>query len=307
MKTLLAVAVLAAAAPAFASSDASFAASLQAARLQIKAANVPLTVLASRDEEEAFLKLLEDKNPSVRISALQGLKNYVNGNYRTREKVLDVLASSRETAEVRYQAVKTLSWAAGNREVYEKLFATAERTSETAAMRSIAYKALAWQLGGQSNIRSEVLDAAKRERDQTVRLGAIWALYTVIGQWEVRDGLKDIAKRTSETETVRVAALKSLYGMMGDNDVRDLAIDYAKNKHMAENNVRYAAIMMLSTRFNNRERELLEEIASSDPDDRAKIYASKALAQNRAVIAEFFHLPLRDTYGRPITDPLDNE
>lgn len=307
MKNFLAALVILVPTAAFASSDSAFLSSVGSARAQLKASFAqPLSVVASQNEEETFLRLLDDSDPAVRISALKGLKNYVGLNSRTRERVLRVLDAYGEAQEVKKQAIKTLSWAANDRDVYEKLHDLARRSSQPSALRSIAYKALAWQLGIQSSIRSDVLDAAKRESDPAVRLGAIWALYTVNGQSDVRDGLLDIAKRSSEDDETRVAALRSLYGMMGMTEVRELAIDYARSRSTPAA-VRYSAIMMLSARFSSSETELLEDLARNDPDARAKSYAAQALAQDRATVCRFFHLPLRDIYGRPVTDPLDDE
>lgn len=309
MKTSLAALAVLLAVPAASLepvSDASFSGSLGAVRAAVTAELGKRARLAAlgQQEEETLVELLRDRDPEVRRAAVRALKPYVGRRISTRDRVLEVLRDGREAEAVRYEAVKTLSAASGYREVYDRLLELAKRGPE--GLRAIAYKALYWQAAARSDVRDDVEEAARREREPAVRRAAIWALFASAANSRTRDILLDIARRDADEET-RVEALKSLYGVRGNSDARDLTYDMARGRG-ASGAVRVAAILTLSHRFNNDERDLLQDIAERDPDPAARRAAITALGgPNQEELIRYFHLVRRDSNGVLIGDPLDYE
>lgn len=301
MTTWLVALVLAAPVSAAPSSEASFFSAVAGARSEMTAA----FRTASWNEEQTLLDLLRDRDAGVRRQAVRSLKAWVAQRSSTRDRVLDVYRSSSEDLSVRREAAKTLSVVSGYSEVQQALLDTARRGSD-AGLRAISYKSLYWLASQRWDVRDDLIDAARRETDPSVRRAAIWALFTAAQDSRVQDVLKEIALRGSDQEA-RVEALKSLYGGMGSPDVRDLAYDLARNP--AENaGARRTAILLHSNRVMSRQTDLLEEIASRDQNPAMRSAAILALGNPRAEeLASHFHLIRRDQNGVLVSDPLDAE
>lgn len=298
--TLLVASVLSAPAYAAPSSDASFASMLSAGQTQISAK----FVAASWNEEQALLELLRDRDVEVRRQAVRSLKAWVAQRTSTRDRVLEVFEDRNEELSVRREAAKTLSVVTTYPVVYRALLDYAQRGSDV-SLRAISYKALYWAAAQRSDVRDDILDAARRENDRTVRLAAIWTLFAVNGN-PVKDVLIDIAERDTDG-AVRVEALKSLYGLMGYSDVRDLAYDLARNPNVPTV-VRRAAILLHSNRVSSRQKDMLEEIATRDHDPLMRTAAIIALGNPRSEeLQTYFHLIRRDHNGVLVSDPLDAE
>lgn len=309
MKTLLTVLAVFLAFPACALepvSDRAFAASLGSVHATVRAEFRKSAVRAAllQQEEDTLIELLRDSDPEVRRAAVKALKPYVSRRSGTRERVLELLRGGREAEAVQYEAIKTLSAASGYSEVYERLLEIGKRGP--AELRAIAYKALYWQAAARSDVRDDIEEAARREREPAVRRAAIWALFNAVANSRTRDILLEIARRDVDEEA-RVEALKSLYGARGSYDVRDQTYDMARGRGAA-GEVRRAAILMLSYRFNSNETELLQEIAERDADPSMRRAAITALGgPNQEDILRYFHRVRRDANGVMIADPLDYE
>jgi HEAT repeat protein len=298
--SLLAAALLAAPASAAPTSDASFFSAVAGARDSMSAG----FKAAAWNEVDTLIDLLRDRDPQVRLQAVRSLKAWVAQRSSTRDRVLDVYKSSSEDVAVRREAAKTLSVVSGYSEVYQALLDYARRGSDR-SLRAISYKSLYWMAAQRSDVRDDVLDAARRENDPTVRLAAIWALFGVNDN-RVSDSLLDIARRDS-SEAARVEALKSLWGMMGRNDVRDAAYDLARDARTAAA-PREAAILLHSNRVTSSQKDLLLDIAARDSDPVMRRAAIIALGNPRAEeIWTYFHLVRRDQNGVMVSDPLDAE
>lgn len=305
---LLSLVVALTLAPAAASgSDSSFLASAAGVQQALKAqfARTPMLAAFGRQEEDTLLELTRDRDAEVRRNAVKALKAYVSGNYRTRDRVLEMLRDWNETAAVKYECIKSLSWASGESQVYDRLLEIAKRDNST-RLRAIAWKALYWQAFQRSDVRSDALYAARYESDPIVRRAAVWTLFGATGMSDVRDYLLDLAKHSGDS-ALRVEALKSLYQAMGMSEVRDLAYHLAKYE-LNDPAVREAAILMLANRVSNDQRDLLEDIAQRDNDARARRAAILALGSPSGDdIYRYFHLVRRDIHGQLVHDPLDDE
>ncbi len=301
MTTWLVAVALVAPASAAPSSDAAFASALNAAHAEFKTAFRPV----SWNEEDTLLDLLRDRDAEVRRGAVRSLKPYVHTRQSTRDRVLDVYKNRGEELSVRREAAKTLSGVSGSREVYDALTDYAQRGSD-AGLRALSWKALYWTASQRSDVRDELLDAARRESVESVRLGAIWGLFVASIDNRVQDVLKDIARRDSSVPA-RVEALKSLWGAMGHNDVRDLAYDLARDAS-TPSAARKAAILLHANRTNSSQKDLLEDIARRDSDPEMRRAAIAALGNPRAEeIQAYFHLIRRDARGGLAYDPIDGE
>lgn len=300
MTTWLVATILSAPAFAAPSSDASFGSALAAGHADLSAA----FRTASWNEEDTLLDLLRDNDPEVRRQAVRSLKAWVAQRSSTRDRVLDVYRNSSEDAAVRREAAKTLSVVSGYNDVYQALLDYARRGSD-AGLRAISYKSLYWMAAQRSDVRDDIVDAARRESEPSVRLAAIWALF-VVNDTRARDALLEIARRDA-SEAARVESLKSLYGLMGYNDVRDLAYDLARNTGTPAS-VRKAAILMHANRVTSSQKDLLEEIATRDREPAMRAAAIVALGNPRSEeIQTYFHLIRRDRNGALVYDPLDAE
>lgn len=298
--TLLVASVLSAPAFAAPSSDASFFSSMSAAQAQIGAQ----FAAASWNEEQALLELLRDHDAEVRRQAVRSLKVWVAQRTSTRDRVLEIFENRAEDLSVRREAAKTLSVVTTYPVVYQALLDYAKRGSD-AGLRALAYKSLYWAASQRSDVRDDILDAARRESNSTVRLAAIWSLF-VVNDNRVRDALLDIARRDAD-EPARVAALKSLYGHMGYPDARDLVYDLARNTSTPAA-VRRAAILLHSNRVTSTQKDMLEEIATRDLDPQMRTAAIIALGSPRSEeLQAYFHLIRRDHNGVMVGDPLDAE
>jgi hypothetical protein len=291
---------LAANASAAPSSDASFISAVAGARAEMAAS----FQAASFNEVDTLLDLLRDSDPAVRRQAVRSLKAWVAQRSSTKDRVLDVYRNSSEDLSVRREAAKTLSVVSGNSDVYQPLLDYARRGSD-ADLRAISYKSLYWMAAQRSDVRDDIVDAARRESEPSVRLAAIWALFGA-NDSRAKDALYDIARRDSD-DAARAEALKSLYGMMGYSDVRDLAYDLARNTSTPAA-VRRAAILLHSNRVTSTQKDLLEDIAKYDREPAMRASAIAALGNPRAdELLTFFHLVRRDHNGVLVYDPLDAE
>lgn len=300
MTTWLVAAALAAPASAAPSSDASFFSAVAGVRAELNAG----FKAASWNEVDTLLDLLRDRDPEVRRQAVRSLKAWVSQRSSTRDRVLDVYRSSSEDVAVRREAAKSLSVVSGYSEVYQALLDYARRGNDR-SLRAVSYKSLYWAAAQRSDVRDDILDAARRESDPTVRLAAIWALFGVNDN-RVKDALLDIARRDA-SEPARVESLKSLYGMMGYNDVRDVAYDLARDAR-TPSALREAAILLHSNRVTSSQKDLLLDIAARDSDPVMRRAAIVALGSPRAEeIWTYFHLVRRDQNGVMVSDPLDAE
>lgn len=300
MTTSLVAILLAPAAFAAPSSDAVFANAVGAASAEMRAA----FRTASWNEEDALLDLLRDGDPEVRRQAVRSLKAWVWQRSSTKDRILDVYRDAREALAVRREAAKTLSAASGNWDVHRELLDYAKRGAD-ASLRAVSYKALYWVVAQRNDVRDDVLDAARRETDKTVRLAAIWALFASNDN-RVKDELRDLARRAAD-EDVRVEALKSGWGYMGYNDFRGDAYDLARNT-ASPAAVRRAAILLHANRVESRQKDLLEDIARRDSDPAMRQAAITALGAARSEeIQAFFHLVRRGHNGVVVYDPLDAE
>ena len=300
MTTWMVASLLSVSAVAAPVSDASFATALNAGHLEILADFRS----GSWNEEESLLELLRDNDASVRRQAVRSLKIWVAQRTSTRDRVLEVYKNSSEDLSVRREAAKTLSVVTTYPVVYQELLDYAKRGSEP-SLRAISSKALYWAVSQRRDVRDEVMDAARRESDETVRLAAIWTLFAVNDN-QVKDELLDIARRDF-SEAARVEALKSGYSLMSYNDFRDAVYDLARFTNTPAA-VRKAAILLHSNRVNSTQKDLLEDIARRDSDPAMRAAAIVALGNPRAEeLQTFFHLVRRDQNGVLVRDPLDAE
>ncbi len=277
---------------------------LLAALLSAPVWAAPVAAFASTswNEEQTLLDLLRDRDPEVRRQAVRALKAWVPHRNNIRERVLDIFKNSSEDLAVRREAAKTLSVVSSNSDVSEALLEQGKRGGDDVGLRAVSYKSLYWAAVRRSDVRDELLDAARRESDQTVRLAAIWALFAV-NDSSVKDVLRDIARR--DDETVRVEALKSLYGLMGDSDVRDLAYSLARDSGTPAV-VRRTAILLNSNHATSAQTDMLETIMKYDRDPAMRAAAIIALGNPRSEeLQTHFHLIRTDQDGVLINDPLD--
>ncbi|UPT75079.1 MAG: HEAT repeat domain-containing protein [Elusimicrobiota bacterium] len=300
MTTWLVVAALTAPASATPSSDSVFLSAMGAAHAEMRAA----FRTASWNEEDALLDLLRDRDAEVRRQAVRSLKAWVWQRSSTKDRVMDVYRNPNEDLAVRVEAAKTLSAASGNWDVQRELLDYAKRGTDV-RLRAVSYKALYWAVAQRNDVRDDVLDAARRESDKTVRLAAIWTLFATNDN-RVKDVLRDLARRDSDLD-VRVEALKSGWGYMGYNDFRDDAYDLARQTTTPPA-VRKAAILLHANRVESRQKDLLEDIARRDSDPAARAAAIAALGAARSEeIQNYFHLVRRGHNGVVVYDPLDAE
>ncbi len=258
----------------------------------------------SWNEERTLLDLLRDRDPEVRRQAVRALKAWVSQRSSARDRVLEVFKNSSEELLVRREAAKTLSFVTGHSDVYHALLEQAKHGDDV-GLRAISYKSLYWAAVQRSEVRDELLDAARRESERAVRLGAIWALFAVHDSG-ARDVLRNIARRDDD-EAVRVEALKSLYGLMRDSDVRDLAYDLARDPSTPAA-VRRTAILLNSNRSTSTQVDLLETIVKYDRDPAMRAAAIIALGNPLSEeLQTYFHLIRIDQNGVLVNDPLDME
>lgn len=277
-----------------------FAAQVSAVRLGAESRGFRL---ASYQEREALLELLRDPDPAVRRSAVRSLKNYVAQTSEARERVLQVYRTESEDPGVRYEAAKTLSLVANHGDVRERL-ADYARRGDDASLRAISYKALYFSAASTSYSRDILREAARRESDKRVRLGAIWGLFLSSNQFDVRDALLDIVRGDGDDD-VRVEALKSLYHAMAYSEVRDRVYDLARDSS-ADASLRTPAILLLSAVVNSRHQELLVELARREANPALREAAVMAMNPGDERIVRYFHLSQRTDSGRYL-DPLERE
>ena len=242
-----------------ASPPADFAAQAASVEEEVRALRGPGSIrLSSYQERDTLLDLLRDGDPGVRRSAVRSLKNFIGQTYEVRDRVLALFRDEREDMPVRLEAAKTLSLATNHSEVRERLQDYARRGSDP-ALRALSYKALYSAAASLSHARSILVEAAKRESERSVRMGALWGLFLSGANYDARDALLETARRDSDPG-LRVEALKSLYGAMGHSEVRDRVYDLARDTHEGVP-VRYASILLLSAVVNSSNRDLLADLA----------------------------------------------
>lgn len=260
-------------------------------------------LLASYQEREALLELLRDPDPAMRRSAVRALRHYVAQTRDARERVLELYRDEREDLGVRLEAAKTLSYVANYNEVRESLSDYA-RGGRDAGLRALSYKALYFAAASSSQPRDVLREAARRESDKRVRLGAIWGLFLASNQLDVRDTLLDIALRDADLEA-RVEALKSLYHAMVYSEVRERIRGLARDS--SEDAVlRVPAVLLLSAVVDSRARDLLVELARRGSHPALREAAVIALNPADERLVRYFHLTQRTDTGRYI-DPLERE
>ncbi len=294
-----------------AGSDAAFVGSVSAVHAALSASFREASAARQKitSEEDDLLALLDSQDVNVRAAAARQLKQYADASGKTRARLLTLFQDRSENVFVRRDAARALSWGAADPDVRRALLDTAQRSSEPSSIREMSFKALYWQAFSYSDVRAAILEAAKRESDQTVRLAAIWALFNASGDPDVKDGLLSLAKNDSNV-LVRVAALKSVWGEMSDPEVRNLARDYARETSTPAL-VRQAAILMLSRRFESEDTDLLQGIAQNDWDAEAKQAAILALGgpDSDQIVCYFhsFKYVWRDGIRYIVGDPIDQE
>ncbi len=307
-RTLLKAALVVVLLPALAAAKSAVIPSMQF-NAQMNALKVNLLKNASTvgtksyNEREILVRLLDDRDPAVRIAALKSLKNYVTQTSRVRDRVLRVYRDSSEKIEVRIQAAKTLLFASHYNDVWDRLLSIARYDNNT-ALRAISYKALYFQAAGNNRVRDRLKDAARNESNKEVRLAAVWGLFAATGDNRTRDILVNLARRDSDMD-IRVEALKSLYNGMGNWRLADMVRDTARNTSTDER-LRLPSILLLSRLQDSRTRDILINLARSERNTVLRQAAITAMNPNDESIWEYFHLIRRDQQGRLI-DPLENE
>ncbi len=309
MKILLVV--LAAAAPAFAGSEAvshsaaaGFAEILRApARALVPALG---KVPASFADEDKLIDLLGDASPAVRAAAAKSLRHYALTSYRAESKLLDTLQNSREEDSVRREAVKALAWAAQHYGTKSKILSLAKDATQSDDLRAVAFKSLWVVANREYDVRSALQDALRGAREPlAVRKGAAWALFADAQDYGSRRDLLETARDPGADASLRVEAVKSLFGQMSQYEIKNAVKDLARDSTEKEA-LREAAVLchiLLNHEYDTR--SFLEDLARSASSDVLRTAAVKALDQSISLeLAGYFHLAFYN--GRAI-DPLENQ
>ena len=260
------------------------------------------------DNRTALLRLLDHPDPQVQINALRSLRYYVGQTEAARRKVLWVLEDSRRSRAVRYQAIKTLGWAANYPDVQRKLTYYADHPNTAPDFKALHMKALYTRAAGDPRIQNFLMRRLATERNPVALSGAIWALGEASHYPNVAAALMRTAQFGS-SPAIREAAVRSLYRGIGRPEVRAFVDRAVRGTVGLPIEARLSAVR-LSGAIAGTHQALARLAANprsvdprlSDKDAKAmSAAAAQALAGNRQETFVYFHRAF------PGYDPLDAE
>lgn len=286
-------------------SDNAFSASLGEINLQLKELAKQTRSPSVYLQERELIRLLQDKDPQVRLAALKYARTSSRlNNTRVRRQIILMAGNSNEFINVRLEAVKTLYWISRYSDVRDFLLAVAQRANEP-VIRAMAYKALHGQAKSRTKVRDTIMALAKREKDPTVRRAMIWSLFQCGSDRDVRRILTDTIRNTKTDMILRVEALKSLYGAMGYSDIRRFMVQIATYEKTPRT-LRIPSILALSGVNSTDTKRALERLMRH-PDPAIRSTAVRAAAgKDSREIRDYFHLGYKLENGTYVS-PIENE
>ncbi len=286
-------------------SDNDFSVSLGEIDLQLKELAAQTRAPSVNLQERELIRLLQDKDPNVRLAALKYAKESSRlNNTRVRRQIVLMASNSNEFINVRLEAVKTLYQISRYSDVRDFLLAAAQKAPEP-AIRAMAYKALHGQAKSRTKVRDRIMALAKREKDFNVRRAMIWSLFECGSDRDVRKILLDTVKNTKTDMILRVEALKSLYGAMGYSDIRRFMAQVATYEKTPME-LRIPSILALSGVNSSDTRRALERLMTH-PNPAIRSAAVEAAAgPNTREMRDYFHLGYKLENGTYVS-PIENE
>ncbi|MBI3548371.1 MAG: hypothetical protein HY078_04880 [Elusimicrobia bacterium] len=179
-----------------------------AARAEIMRLRARPAAFPTAEERDAILELLEDPDPGVQRAALRTLRRFVAVDAPARFRILAVFRDRSQTAAIRREAAKTLSYASADKSVRAAL-QEAVKAEPKVDLRAIAAKALFWQAAERDEVRRFLLDTARVAREPELKRAAVWALFLAAQHADVRDFLVELS-RSDRDPLLRFEAQRSL-------------------------------------------------------------------------------------------------
>ncbi|MBI4655917.1 MAG: hypothetical protein HY746_04115 [Elusimicrobia bacterium] len=266
---------------------------------------VPLPQVS--DSQNDLMDLLRDTNPHIRKAAVIASKQYIL-NSSPRDRIIDILEDTRELAEIRIEAARTLCYATGYSDVKDALGDLIKyRANEPKELKAMTYKALWTAANGHSQIRDLLVDRVKySEKDPELRRAAIWALFDASMNYNVRDLFVDMLKYNREDDATRIETIKSLYLAMGHYEAKNLMLDIVKDTRQ-DKQIRITALKALSgARGDSNVERFIEDTIRYERDEDLRVTAIEITHNNVIKIREFFHLGYKLENGGYI-NPIEKE
>ena len=280
-------------------SDADFARSLNAVSAKGNAEwAAPLAIAdvkARAIGNSELMGFLNDADSQVRLSALRLAREQVNSMSMC-DKVISMAADTKEVKAVRLEAVKTLSFA--NFDKTNSALMTLAEKDEDSDIRAQACKSLYNSAASHNKIWEFLVQMAASEKNQQVRLAAIWGLFRC-QNGDARKQLQTIALNPAEDTAVRVEAVRSLYNLRSAvvPDIENLTKDVN-----GAQDVRVAAIHLLAVSGRLSE---VENFARHDQDPVVRSAAIEVLSFNQMDFETYFHLGHGNQQGQETLSPID--
>jgi hypothetical protein len=260
------------------------------------------------DNRTALLRLLDHPDPQVQLNALRSLRYYVGQTADARWKVLSVLEDSRRARPVRYQAIKTLSWAANYPDVRDRLMFYANHPMTAPDFKAMHMKALYTRAAGDPTVRGFLMRRMATEMNPVARMGAIWALGEASHYPDTAAALMRLAV-SAPTPAMQDAAVRSLYRGNGRPETWNFVNRAVRGELGLSMAARVSAVRLAGTMSGFRQGLMtlaanprMIDPRLNDADARTlSAAATQALAGDRAETLRYFHR------AYPGWDPLDTQ
>lgn len=261
----------------------------------------------SLEPQERLLQLTSDPDPSIRLEALQGLRNDM-GLPGVKERVLAILANKDERTDVREQAARDLTAFTNDWDADEALLQAAKDADDPLELRAFAMHALYNGAVFDSNVRSYLTNESTGWMEDTMdlRLAATWGLFAASqADPNVREALLNNLGKDRDPR-LRLESLKSLYRGMNDSDVREKMIAIASDVN-EDPALRCGAALALSASVNDSDaRDTLTALTAQDQPDALRRAAILSLGNAYAPeIQAYFHVGYQEWPSGTFIDPLD--